>query len=141
MTGGPARKKWMTTKIAPPTTARNATSNVPTRTGRDISHHLASSRRAARTTRSGAAAHPYRAGKQTTALIVLLRGNGSQYLGSRMTKLSSSTSPAKGQRGLGRSRPSDSRGLAGSARNPGRERVNVIRPFRFFSLDLMVLQE
>src|SRR5712691_4735609 len=35
----------MTTKITPPTTARNAIINVPTRTGRDISHHLASSRR------------------------------------------------------------------------------------------------
>src|SRR5215467_4601554 len=44
----------MTTKIAPPTTARNATSKVPTRTGRDICHHLASSRRVAHTIQSGA---------------------------------------------------------------------------------------
>jgi hypothetical protein len=34
----------MTTKIAPPTTARNATVRVATRAGRDTSHHLASAR-------------------------------------------------------------------------------------------------
>src|SRR5262249_18701338 len=53
MTAGSVRKKWMTTKIAPPPTARNATSKVPTRTGRDICHHLASSRRVAHTIQSG----------------------------------------------------------------------------------------
>src|SRR5215472_3629418 len=95
ITLGPASSQWTTTKIAKPTTARNATSKVPTRTGRDISHHLASSQRLARTTRSGTAEINRRHRKQTTAPIVLLGRNTPQEIAARMTKLSSWAPPTE----------------------------------------------
>src|SRR6266851_9110991 len=91
ITAGSVRKKWMTTKIAPPTTARNATSRVPTRTGRDISHHLVSSWRVARTTRFGASECAV-APEAIDCTDSAARRKRSQYLAPRMTKLSSSAS-------------------------------------------------
>src|SRR5580704_3655185 len=61
-------------KTAPATTAANATRRVPTRAGRDTSHHLASSRRLAHTTGPAARSRTLRPEVSSGHDLAIVRG-------------------------------------------------------------------